>query len=130
MKPESTSKASLLKQIQILLSFIFFSYVFLKHKRDLRLIYLLTVFIFLQIHLNSPCCQKASLKIKVFNKIQFFTLEFIHTCDNLISYCFNYLQMNNKYFLDILLTLSGDISLNQVIGTQMNGISLDQKESS
>ena len=56
----------------------------------MRLPYLLIVFIFLQIHLDLPSRQKTYLKIKVFNKIQFFTLEFIHTCDNLISFCFNY----------------------------------------
>ena len=62
--------------------FIFFFHVFLKHKRDMRLLYLLIVFIFLQIHLDFPSRQKAYLKIKVFNKIHFFTLEFIHTCDD------------------------------------------------
>ena len=88
----------------------------------MRLTYLLTVFIFLQIHLDSPSCQNSYLKVKVFNKIQFFTLEFIHTCDVLITFRFNYLckfhtipkvkRMNNKSFLRILLILSGDISLN------------------
>ena len=88
----------------------------------MRLTYLLIVFIFLQIHLDSPSRQKTYLKIKVFNKIQFFTLEFIHTCDDLISFRFNYLckfhtvpkvkRMNNKSFLCILLILSADISLN------------------
>ena len=86
----------------------------------MRLTYLLIVFIFLQIHLDLPSRQKTYLKIKDFNKIQFFTLEFIHTCDDLIR--FNYLckfhtipklkRMNNKSFLCILLILSGDISLN------------------
>ena len=123
MKPESTSKAALFEtNSQILLFFIFFFYVFLKHKRDMRLTYLLIVFIFLQIHLDLPSRQKTYLKIKVFNKIQFFTLEFIHACDDLISFHFNYFckfhtipklkQMNNKSFLRILLILSGDISLN------------------
>ena len=92
MKLESTSKAALFEtNSQILLYFVFFFYVFLKHKHDMRLTYLLTVFIFLQIHLDLPSRQKTYLKIKDFNKIQFFTLEFIHTCDDLISFCFNYL---------------------------------------
>ena len=123
MKPESTSKAAVFEtNSQILLFFIFFFYVFLKHQHDMRLTYFLIAFIFLQIHLDSPSCQKTYLKIKVFNKIQFFTLEFIHTCDDLISFRFNYLckfytipklkRMNNKSFLRILLILSGDISLN------------------
>lgn len=34
--------------------------------------------------------QKALMKIKVFNKIKFFMLKFIHTWDDLISYHFNY----------------------------------------
>ena len=123
---------------------MFFFYVFLKHKRDMRLSYLLIVFIFLQIHLDLPSRQKAYLKIKYLNKIQFFTVEFIHTCDDLFSFRFNYLckfhlipklkRISNKSFLHILLLLSGDI-LNQgpVYNNQslhsMDGISLDQKES-
>ena len=74
VKPESTSKAALFEtNSQILLFFIFFFYVFLKHKHDMR-----------------------------------FTLEFIHTCDDLVSFRFNYLckfhtipklkRMNNKSF--------------------------------
>ena len=60
MKPESTSKAALFEtNSQILLFFTFFFYVcILKHKRDVRLTYLLIVFIFLQIHLVSPSRQK------------------------------------------------------------------------
>ena len=88
----------------------------------MRLTYVLIVFVFLQIHLGLPSRQKTYLKIKVCNKIQFFTLEFIHTCDDIISFCLNYLckfhtipklkQMNNNFFLRILLILSGNISLN------------------
>ena len=75
MKPESTSKTALFeKNSQTLLSFIFFFYVFLKHKRDMRLTYLSIVFIFLQIHLDSASLQKTYLKINVFNKFQLFTL--------------------------------------------------------
>ena len=102
----------------------------------MRLTYLLIVFILLQIHLDSPSHQKTYLKIKVFNKIQFFTLEFIHTCDDLISFRFNYLckfhtipklkRMNNKSFLRILLILSGDISLNP--GPVYNNQSLHSNE--
>ena len=87
-------------------------------------------------YLDSPSRQKTYLKIKVFNKIQFFTLEFIHTCDNLISFCFNYLRkfhtipklkrMDNKSFLRILLILSGDISLNP--GPVYNNQSLHSNE--
>ena len=102
----------------------------------MRLSYLLVVFIFLQIHLDLPSRQKTYLKIKVFNKIQFFTVEFIHTCDDLISFCFNYLckfhlipklkRINNKSFLRILLLLSGDISLNP--GPVYNNQSLHSNE--
>ena len=102
----------------------------------MRLTYLLIVFIFLQIHLDLPSRQKTYLKIKDFNKIQFFTLEFIHTCDDLISFRFNYLcrfhtipnlkRMYNKSFLRILLILSGDISLNP--GPVYNNQSLHSNE--
>ena len=103
----------------------------------MRLPYFLIAFIFLQIHLDLPSRQKTYLKIKVFNKIQFFTVEFIHTCDDLISFCFNYLckfhlipklkRINNKSFLCILLLLSGDISLNP--GPVYNNQSLNSNES-
>ena len=102
----------------------------------MRLTYLLIVIILLEIHLNSPSCQKITLKIKVFNKFQFFALEFIHTCDDLISFCLNYLcqfhtipklkRMNNKSFLGILLIISGDISLNP--GPVYNNQPLDSNE--
>ena len=122
MTPESRSKAALFETNSQILFFLVFFYAFLKHKRDMRLSYLLVVFIFLQIHLDLPSRQKAYLKIKFFHKIQFFTVEFIHTCDDLFSFRFNYLckfhlipklkLINNKSFLRVLLLLSGDISLN------------------
>ena len=102
----------------------------------MRLTYLLNVFTFLQIHLDSPSRQKTYLKIKVLNKIQFFTLELIHTCDDLFSYLFNYLcrfhtipklkRRITKSFLRILLILSGDISVNP--GPVYNNQSLDSNE--
>ena len=102
----------------------------------MRLSYLLIVFIFLQMHLHLPSRQKAYLKIKIFSKIQFFTVEFIHTCDDLISFRFNYLfkfhlipklkRINIKLFLRILLLLSSDISLNP--GPVYNNQSLQSNE--
>ena len=102
----------------------------------MRLTYLLIVFILIQIHLDLPSHQKTYLKIKDFNKIQFLTLEFIHTCDDLISFCFNYFcrfytipklkRMNNKSFLRILLILSDYISLNR--GPVYNNQSLHPNE--
>ena len=71
---------------------------------------------------HSPSHQKTYLKIKFLNKIQYFTLEFIHKCVDLISFCLKYLckfhtipklkRINNASFLRTLLILSGDISLN------------------
>ena len=97
--------------------------------------YLILVFIFVQLHLDLAFCQNTYLKIKVFNKIPF-TVEFFHTCDDLISYRFNYLckfqtipklkRMNNKSFFHILLILSGDIYLNA--GPVYNNQSLDSNE--
>ena len=76
------------------------------------------------------------MKIKAFNKIQFFTLDVIHTCDDLNGYCFNYLckfytipklkRINNKSFLRILLILFGDLSLNP--RPTYNDESLDSNE--
>ena len=95
MTPESKSKSAFLKQIRRSCFFMFFLL---------------------------PSRQKAYLKINIFRKIQFFAVEFIHTCDDLFSSRFNYLckfhliaklkRINNKLFLRILLLLSGDNSLN------------------
>ena len=108
----------------------------------MRQTYLLIVFIFLQRHLDSSSRQKTYLKIKVFNKIQIFTLKFIDTCDDLISFRFSYLckfhtipklkRMNNKSFLlhtsihISISILSGDISLNP--GPVYNNQSLHSNE--
>ena len=79
---------------------------------------------------------KNILENKSFNKIQFFTLGFIHTCDDLVTFRFNYLckfhtipklkRINNKFFLCILLILSGDIKLNP--GPVYNNQSLHSNE--
>ena len=114
MKFESMSKATLFETNSMILpSFIFFFYVFLKHKH---------------FYFSSGTSwfafssKNIHMKIKAINKVQFFTIEFTHTCDDLISYHLNYLckfytipyptRIHNKSFLCILLTLSGDISLN------------------
>ena len=101
----------------------------------MRLTCLIIVFIFLQIHLDSSTSQKTYMRIKAFYTLEY-TPEFIHTCHDLISYRFNYLckfysmpklkQINNKSFLQILLILSGDISLNP--GPVCDNKSLDTKE--
>ena len=100
----------------------------------MRLIYLLIVLIFLQIHLHSPSCQKTYMNIKAFKKIEFFTIDYIQAYVDLNDYRFNYVgqfytilklkQMNNKSFLQIL--LSGDISLNP--GPVFNNELLDANE--
>ena len=75
------------------------------------------------------------MKIKNFKKIQFFTLDFIHTCDDRNGYLYNYKEfyttpkfkrINTKYFLRILLILSDDISLSPV--PVYNNESLDSNE--
>ena len=66
MKDECACKAALFKTIsQILLFLIFFFYVFLNHKRDMGLTYLLIAFDFLQLHLHLPSRQKTYLKKKI-----------------------------------------------------------------
>lgn len=76
------------------------------------------------------------MKIKAFKSIQFFTVDRIHTCDDLNGYRFNYLckfytiptlkRMNNTSFIGTLLILSGEISL--IPGTVYNNKSLDSNE--
>ena len=100
----------------------------------MRLIYLLIVLIFLQIHLHLPSGQKTYMNIKAFKEIEFFTIDYIQAYVDLNDYRFNYVgqfytilklkQMNNKSFLQIL--LSGDISLNP--GPVFNNELLDANE--
>ena len=52
----------------------------------MRLVYLLIVSIFIWIRLDLFSRQKTYLKVKVFDKIKFFTLEIIHTSDDLINF--------------------------------------------
>ena len=92
----------------------------------MRLTCLIIVFIFLQIHLDSSTSQKTYMRIKAFHTLEY-TLEFIHTCDDLISYRFNYLsKFDAMPKLKQLLILSGDISLNP--GPVYDNQSLDTKE--
>ena len=78
MKLESINKATLFEtNSPILLFFIVLFYVFLKHRRNMRLTYLLIVFIFLQTHLHLSSCQKNMHENKSFFKKSFTRL---HSC--------------------------------------------------
>ena len=69
----------------------------------------------------SPRCPPL-IKLIACNQIQFFTLDFIYTCDELVYFHSSLLckfytiskfkRINNKSFHRILFILSGDISLN------------------
>ena len=65
--------------------------------------------------LSSPRCR--FIKLKVCNQIQFFTLDFIYICDELIGFQFSFLCkfytiLIYKFFHCISLILSGDVILN------------------
>ena len=113
-----------------------FSYVFLKNGHEKRLKYLLMVFVFIQSYLSSPSLGRMCTKVKTCKQTQFFTPEYIPTCDALDNFCFNYQfkiltisninWLNNKSFYRILLLLSGDVSLNP--GPKNNLQPLDSSE--
>ena len=91
------------------------------------------VFVFTQSYLSSPSPGRMCTKVKACNQIQFFTPEYIRTCDLLDNNCFNYQfkisnikRFNNKSFYCILILLSGDISLNP--GPRNNLQPLDSNE--
>ena len=78
---------------------------------------------YLNTYLNSPSLGRMCIKIKASNQIQFFTPEYMCTCDELDNVCFNYqfkiftLKISNierlikKSFYCILLLLAGSFSL-------------------
>ena len=124
LKLWSTSKSTARFETipQCLLFFTLFFYVYLRNKRDTRLAYFLISFVSLYslTGLSSPRCKFS--KLKACNRIQFFTLDSIYICDELVSFHSSLLsnfytiskfkRINNKSFYPILLILSGDISLN------------------
>ena len=107
------------------LNLFFFSlvfYAYLRNKRYMRLTYFLIAFVCLY-SLAGPSSPRCTFIIlKPCNQIQFFTLDSIYICDELVSFHSSLLsnfytiskfkRINNKSFYPILLILSGDISLN------------------
>ena len=99
---------------------ILFFHVFVKHKRDLRLKYVIvpSVLLFLNFYLSTN-----DNNVKLCNNLQFYSPDNISTCNELHEICllfqFSILTIskpkatnNNKYFYRSILILSGDISLN------------------
>ena len=103
---------------------ILFFHVFVKHKRDLRLKYVLLAFVFLSSKLYlSTYDDIVYNNVKLCNCLQFYSPDYIRTCNELHEACLLYqfsiltiskLQAinNNKSFYHLVLILSGDISLN------------------
>ena len=124
MKLESTSKITAQFETipQCLLFFSLFFYICLRNKHDMRLRYFLIAFLYFYslTGLSSPWC--TFIKLKACHQIHFFTLDFIYTCNELVSShsslsckfhtTSKFKRKNNKSFHHILLILSGDISLN------------------
>ena len=127
--------------------FAFFSLFFhtdFRNKRGMKLTYFLMAFVCLYSRTGSSSPRCAFIKLKACNQIQFFTLEFIYICHDLVSFHFSLLwkfytiskfkRINNKSFHRILLILSDDISLSPgpVYNShlaQMNEMILKQRQS-
>ena len=124
IKLESTSKTTVQIQtiFQCLFFFSLFFYIYLKKKSDMRLTYFIIAFACLYSLTGSSYPHCTFMKLKPCNQIQFFTLDFIYICDKLVSFHFSLLckfytiskfkRINDNSFHQILLILSGDISLN------------------
>ena len=124
MKFESTSKFTAQFETipQCLLFFSLFFYIYLRNERGMRLTCFLiaSVCFYSLTGSSSPRC--TFIKLKACNQIQFFMLDFIYICDELVSshsslpckvYTISkFKRINNKSFHRILIILSGDISLN------------------
>ena len=103
---------------------ILFFHVFVKHKRDFRLKYVLAAFVFLSSKFYLSSYDDAVYNnVKLCNRLQFYSPDYIRTCKELNKACllsqFSILTIsklkainNNKSFCHLILILSGDISLN------------------
>ena len=102
---------------------ILFFHVFVKHKRDFRLKYVLATFVFLSSKFYLSSYDDAVYNnVKLCNRLQFYSPDYIRTCKELNKACllsqFSILTIsklkaiNNKFFYCLILILSGDISLN------------------
>ena len=121
---------------QCLLFFSLFFYVYLRNKRDTRLKHFLIAFVSLY-SLTGPSSPRCTFsKLKVCNQIQFFTLDSIYICDELVSFHSSLLsnfytiskfkRINSKSFHRILLTLVWIQDLFIIVDhlAQMNGMPL------
>ena len=102
---------------------ILFFHVFVKLKRDLRLKYAPVAFVFLYSKFYLSTYEDTVYNnIKLCNRLQFYSPDYIRTCKELSKACllsqFSILTIsklkaiNNKFFYCLILILSGDISLN------------------
>ena len=124
MKFESTSKITEQFETtpQCLRFFSLFFYTYSRNKRDMRLTYILIAFVCLYLLTDSSSRRCAFIKLISCNQFNFFTLDFIYICEELVSFHSSLLckfytiskfkRINNKSFHRILFILSGEISLN------------------
>ena len=100
-----------------------FFHVFVKHKRYLRLKYVLVAFVFLSSKFYLSTYDKVYNNVKLCNRLQFYRPDYISTCNKLHEACllsqFSILTIStlkainsNKSFYRLLLIFSGNISLN------------------
>ena len=97
-------------------------YIYLRNKRSIRLGYFVIAFVCLYSFTDLCSYGCTFIKLKCCNQLQFFTLQFIYFCDELVSFHLSNLYkfstiskfktITNKSFHHILFILSGDISLN------------------
>ena len=104
--------------------FILSFHAFVKHKRDLRLKYVLVALVFLSSNFYlSTNDNTVYNNVKLCNCLQFYSSDYLSTCNEPHETCllsqFSILSIsklkainNNKFFYCLILILSGDISLN------------------
>ena len=102
---------------------ILFFHVFVKHKHDFRLKYVLVAFVFLSSNFYlSTYDDIVYNNVKLCSRLQFCSPDYISTCNKLHQTCLlsqffiltvsKFKTNNNKSFYHLILILSGDISLN------------------
>ena len=69
---------------QCLLFFSLFFFIYLRNKRDMRLICFLIAFVCFYSRTGSSSRQCIFIELKAYNQIHFFTLDFIYICDDLV----------------------------------------------
>lgn len=135
MKALAKLRHNLRQCLNVCFFFSLFFYIYFRNKHDIRLTDILIAFVclYLLTGLSSP--RNTFIKLKAYHQIQFFLLDSICICEELVNFLLRLLckfytilkftSIDNKSVHHILFKLWGEISLNTGILIS----SLKQKES-